>query len=212
MRLFFGLRVSTATANQLAQTAEQLRRNAGPAFKWVAPTSYHVTLKYLGFTRPEIVDELVDRVRTAIAGIEKFSFKTAKLGAFPSVDKATVLWAGVDDANVTALADKIEGACEGVGFPREPRPFKGHVTLARIAETRSISQLVLPMSEQMFSGSTVDTVILYESETKSSGSVYKEISRIALKTSDSAPISPEKRQTEPLDLGDETDDGWPRGR
>lgn len=213
-RLFFGLRVSVATANQLAQAADQLRRNA-PAFKWVAPTSYHVTLKYLGFTRSEIVDELIDRVRAAIAGIAPFKYKTARLGAFPSVEKASVLWAGVDDPNVTLLADRIDTACEALGFPREQRAFHGHVTLARIPETRSISQLVLPMSEQMFSGSQADAVILYESETKSSGSVYKEISKLELKPTDSSSISAEKRQTQPVDLGprsaDETDDGWPHG-
>ena len=64
----------------------------------------------------------------------------------------------------------------------------------------------------MFSASNTDRVILFESETKSSGSVYKEISKIALKSGSGAPLDAEKRQTGALDLGDETDDGWPRDR
>jgi hypothetical protein len=67
------------------------------------------------------------------------------------------------------------------------------------------------MSEQMFSESRVEGVTLFESETKSSGSTYKEISRMAFKPAEIA----EKRQTGALELGDETeqtDDGWPRGQ
>jgi hypothetical protein len=81
------------------------------------------------------------------------------------------------------------------------------VTLARLAETRAVKDLVLPLSEQMFSDSRVDGVTLFESETKSSGSVYRELHRIDFKLTENAP----KRQTGALELGDETDDGWPRG-
>jgi hypothetical protein len=64
------------------------------------------------------------------------------------------------------------------------------------------------MSEQMFSESRVDHVTLYESETKPTGSVHKEVCRIPFKT----PVSTENRQTGALEGSDtETDDGWPRG-
>ena len=59
----------------------------------------------------------------------------------------------------------------------------------------------------MFSESRIDGVTLFESVTKSGGSVYSELHRIAFKTAENA----EKRQTGALELSDETDDGWPRG-
>ena len=219
-RLFLGLRVSVATANGLAQCAEQLARRAREAnleVKWVAPASYHVTLKFLGWTRVDLIEALDDRIAAAIAGppaIGPFKFKTAKLGAFPSLDKSTVVWAGVEDPEgaITQLAKRIEAATVELGFAAEPRPFHAHVTLGRVRETRLLREVVLLMSEQMFSASTADSVILFESETKSSGSVYKEISKIALKTALEAPLDAEKRQTGALELGDETDDGWPRDR
>ncbi|MEO8841791.1 MAG: RNA 2',3'-cyclic phosphodiesterase [Kofleriaceae bacterium] len=218
-RLFLGLRVSVATANGLAQCAEQLARRARDAnleVKWVAPANYHVTLKFLGWTRADLLEALDDRIAAAVAAapaIGPFKFKTAKLGAFPSLDKSTVVWAGVEDPGAIAeLAKRIEAAAVDLGFPAEPRPFHPHVTLGRVRETRLLREVVLPMSEQMFSASNADHVILFESETKSSGSVYKEISKIALKTAREAPLDIEKRQTGALELGDETDDGWPRDR
>lgn len=210
-RLFIGVRVSTQTANALAACAEMLQRrskDAGIDLKWVAPTNYHVTLKFLGWTRDEAIAAIVDGLQTALAGVSPFRFRTARLGAFPSLEKASVVWAGVDEpAPLTEVASRIETACEALGFAREKRGFHPHVTLARLAETRAVKELVLPLSEQMFSDSRCDGVTLFESETKSSGSVYRELHRIDFKPAENAP----KRQTGALELGDETDDGWPRG-
>jgi hypothetical protein len=79
--------------------------------------------------------------------------------------------------------------------------------MARLKEPKAIRELVLPMAEQVFSTTRVSGVTLYESETKSSGSVYRELARIGFKPAASEP----KRQTTPLEVGDDTDDGWPRG-
>ena len=210
-RLFIGARVSTQTANALAACAEMLQRrsrDAGIDLKWVAPTNYHVTLKFLGWTRDEAVPAVVDALESGLVGVQAFRFRTARLGAFPSLEKASVVWAGVEDpAPLSELAGRIETACEGLGFQREKRAFHAHVTLARLRETRAVKDLVLPLSEQMFSDSRIDGVTLFESETKSSGSVYREVQRIDFKTVENAP----KRQTGALELGDETEDGWPRG-
>lgn len=210
-RLFVGVRVSTQTANALAAAAEMLQRrarDAGLDFKFVAPTSYHVTLKFLGWTRDEAVPALVDALDAAMAGVQPFRFRTARLGAFASLEKANVLWAGIEDAAaINDIAARVEAACERLGFARDKRPFHAHVTLARLSETRAVKDVVLPLSEQMFSESRVDGVTLFESETKPSGSVYREVSRITFKQAENAP----KRQTGALELGDETDDGWPRG-
>ncbi len=215
-RLFVGVRTSIATANALAQCAEQLARRAKDAnvdVKWVAPTNYHLTLKFLGWTRIDLIEALDDRITAAIAGIAPFKFRTARLGGFPSLDKTSVVWAGVEDpGSLGELARRIAEAATGLGFAPEPRPFHAHVTLGRTRETRPLRDVVLPMSEQMFSDTRVDAVTVFESETKSSGSVYKEIAKIAFKTAPEAPIEPEKRQTGTLDVGDETDDGWPRDR
>jgi RNA 2',3'-cyclic 3'-phosphodiesterase len=214
-RLFIGVRVSTQTANALAACAEMLQRrsrDAGIDLKWVAPTNYHVTLKFLGWTRDEAVAAVADAARVAVAGVQGFKFRTARLGAFASLDKASVVWAGIEDpAPLTDLASRIETACEALGFAREKRAFHPHVTLARLAETRAVKDLVLPLSEQMFSDSRVDGVTLFESETKSSGSVYRELHRIDFKPASIDPLGAPKRQTGALELGDETDDGWPRG-
>lgn len=214
-RLFVGIRVSVATANALAQCAETLARRARDArvdLKWVAPTNYHVTLKFLGWTRGETIGAVRDALEQAVIGAERGAFRTARLGGFPSLDQASVLWAGIEDSSaLDGLAARIDRAMTAVGFAAEHRKFHAHVTLARVRETRPLREVVLPLSEQMFSETRFDGVTLFESETKSSGSVYRELHRIGFKRPAFSVPGAAERQMGPVDVGDETDDGWPRG-
>src|SRR4051794_23080613 len=95
-RLFIGARVSVQTSNALASAAETLQRRFKDArldLKWVAPANYHVTLKFLGFTREDAIAAVVDALDNALRGAQPVKFRTARLGAFPSLEKASVLWA-----------------------------------------------------------------------------------------------------------------------
>lgn len=209
-RLFIGVRVSVQTANALASAAETLQRrtkDAGIDVKWVAPVNYHATLKFLGWTREDAIGAIRDALEGAVVGVQPLKFRTSKLGAFPSLEKASVLWAGVEGGALDDLAARVETAMAGIGYAPEQRAFHAHVTLGRLRETRPVKDVVLPLSEQMFSESRVDGVSLFESQTKSSGSVYMEIARIAFKQAENEL----KRQTGAVELGDDTDDGWPRG-
>jgi len=218
-RLFVGARVSVATANALAGAAQTLARRArdvGVEVKWVPPVNYHLTLKFLGWTREATIGPVRDALDAAARGTPRISFRTTRLGAFPSLDKATVVWAGVEDSGgaLGELAKRIETEMAELGFSRESRPFHAHVTIGRLRETRAVKDVVLPLAEQMFGDTRIEAISLFESETKSSGSVYREISRIEFKQPETTP----ERQTSPLELGAsddtsaETDDGWPRGQ
>ena len=218
-RLFVGVRVSVATANALAGAAETLQRkarDAGVDVRWVAPVNYHVTLKFLGWTRDDTIAAVGDALDEALAGAQRLGFRTARLGAFPSLDKATVVWAGIPDGDALAeIAKRVEAATAKLGFAADKRAFHPHVTLGRLRDPRSVRDVVLLLSEQMFGDTRIDSVMLFESETKSSGSVYREVRRIGFTA---APTTPE-RQTRAVELDpanpssepDDTDDGWPRG-
>jgi 2'-5' RNA ligase len=215
--LFVGTRVSVNAANALAGATDTLARrarDAGLEPRWVAPANYHVTVKYLGWTREEVVSAVGDVLARAVAGTQRFEQRVARLGAFPSLDKATVVWAGVaDPAPLVALAAAVDAAMVALGFAAETRPFVPHVTLARLRVPAAVRDVVLPLSEQMFGSGSVEEVILYESETKPSGSVYREVRRFGFKSSPEARSDAQKRQIDAVELGasEDTDDGWPRG-
>lgn len=222
-RLFVGARVSVATANALAGAAETLARrakDAGADLRWIPPVNYHVTMRFLGWTRAEGIGAVRDALEAAAAGIGPLSFRCARLGAFPSVDRATVVWAGIEAPRpLLELAARVEAACAGLGYRPERRAFHPHVTIGRIREARAVREVVLPLAEQMFGDTALEAITLFESETKSSGSVYRELYKIRLSARAGEAISAPKRQTPPVELAStprpsiepDTDDGWPRG-
>jgi 2'-5' RNA ligase len=225
-RLFVGAHISVGAANTLAGCAETLARrarDAGVELRWVAPANYHVTLAFLGWTGIDTVGPVCDALDAATQGENRFTFRTTRLGAFPSLDKASVLWAGVEEPGpLIRLAGSIGEAMARLGFRRDARPFHPHVTIARLPVSRAIRDVVLPMAEQMFGDTRIDAVTLFESETKSSGSVYREVAKIAFKKARNPALESEKRQTSNLERGTpgresdeaqtQTDDGWPRGQ
>jgi 2'-5' RNA ligase len=225
-RLFVGVRISVAAANTLAGCAETLARrarDAGVDLSWVAPVNYHVTLAFLGWTGIEAIGRVCDALEAATAGETRLTFRTTRLGAFSSFDHASVLWAGIEDGGpLTSLARSVGEAMASLGFLRESRPYHPHVTIARLRSPRAIREIVLPMAEQMFGDTRIEAVTLFESETKSSGSVYHELEKIAFKRAVNPRSEPSKRQTDALERGTPdretgdtltlTDDGWPRGQ
>ncbi len=230
-RLFVGARVSVATANALGGAAETLARRArdgGIDVRWVAPVNYHLTLKFLGSTRDAAIPAVRDALERATQNTPRITFRTTRLGAFPALEQGRIVWAGVEDAGATAeLAARIEEALGRLGHV-SPRPFHAHVTVGRLRETRPLRELVLPIAEQMFGDTRIESICLFESETTTSGYVYRQICRIPFKAAVTGGREASERQTAALQLDDrkpqitepriseldpmeETDDGWPRG-
>src|SRR5882724_13117310 len=147
--------------------------------KWVAPANYHVTLKFLGQAREEAIGAIREALDKACAGVEPFKMRASRVGAFPSLEKASVVWAGVEGDAIVNVAKKIDAAMAALGFAPETRAFHGHVTISRLRESRPVRELVLPLAEQMLSESRIDGVTLFESVMKSGSPAYVELHRIS---------------------------------
>ncbi len=199
IRLFLGVKVSMATVSALAEVAELMRResyDAGYQIRWVAPATYHVTLKFLGWAQPEVVASIRDQLEPHLATVPSFEVTTVGLGAFPDPKNARVIWAGIDDpdGHLQGLAQAIEDHLAALGFAREKRAFHPHVTLGRVKRVDDISPLLRQVPEQNFRSTRVRRVTLFESIMKSSGSEYASRAELEL----SRPRSDAKRQTEGL--------------
>ena len=98
----------------------------------VHPADLHLTLRFLGD-----VDEVAfDRLLMELDSRDwpgRFPLMLTGLGAFPHPRSATVAWLGVADSpELAATQGLVEDACDDAGLGREERPFRPHVTLARI--------------------------------------------------------------------------------
>ncbi|MBK7078444.1 MAG: RNA 2',3'-cyclic phosphodiesterase [Myxococcales bacterium] len=216
LKLFVAVPPAPAVAQTLAGAVETLARRArsqGLAVAWVPPVNYHCTLAFLGAARPEIATAVRAQLASVAAGARGCRWRATRLGAFPSLDRATVLWAGVEDASgeLARLADATAAAMAELGFARDRRPYHPHVTLGRLREPAAVGELLLPLAEQVFGESRCDSAVLYNSVSTSNGYEYRVVARTPLGTPKSAPErQSEAVQTAPFDASHGSDDGWDR--
>ena len=79
-----------------------------------------------------------------------------------------------DTATVFSLEMVIDTECERLGFKREGRRFRPHLTLARIRDPRSVDPLVARFLKLQFVPIEFDVreIVLYESRMMVSGLEY----------------------------------------
>ncbi len=162
---------------RLAAEIERLRPHAADV-AWVAPANLHLTLKFLGQVDEARVPAVAAALATAAAGHRGFDVLVRGLGAFPSPARPRVLWAGLaeDAGRLRALAESVDDACGGLGFPRETRAFAGHVTLGRVREPRRRPTLADALARGgEFGRVRVARVTLMRSELSPRGARYSEL-------------------------------------
>ncbi|MEX2159055.1 MAG: RNA 2',3'-cyclic phosphodiesterase [Dehalococcoidia bacterium] len=141
LRLFVACELPDDTRRDLGEIQQTLRREPiERVLRWVGPASIHLTLKFLGSVPAENVRSITDALAAAIEPFE-LHVRPARLGAFGG-SRVRVVWVGLDGDvdGLAALAERVEGAVEPLGFARERRPFTGHVTLARVREQASVAE------------------------------------------------------------------------
>jgi 2'-5' RNA ligase len=124
-RLFIGLEIP-----ELVRTRLALVRAPLPGAKWIEREDMHLTLRFIGDIDNPRADELVgflDDIRVA-----PFELTIRDIGAFGG-NEPRVVWAGAEGgAQLDQLQRAVERACRSAGLPKEARPFRPHVTLARL--------------------------------------------------------------------------------
>ncbi|MCA1759499.1 MAG: RNA 2',3'-cyclic phosphodiesterase [Bacteroidales bacterium] len=144
--------------------------------KWVEPNNLHLTLKFLGDTFPSQVDEIGEELNQVSKQFSSFSFELEGLGYFKNKGMPRVLFANIKDGEVLQLvAAEINNRLVKLGFEPENRPFKPHLTLARIKflkNKKAFYQAVEKYSETLFQSVNIDELIFYRSILRPEGPEY----------------------------------------
>lgn len=140
MRLFLAINLTPDVRREIAAATAPLRECV-PELAWIAEPLLHLTLKFLGEQPPERVDD-IHAVLAGVAGRHRELLMTlGGIGAFPNFRRARVVWIGVgQDPRLELLHHDVEVACEGLGFEVEGRPFRPHLTLARVKQPLEVER------------------------------------------------------------------------
>ena len=134
LRCFIALPLPASYQQGLEQLTAKLRQGLRSRITWTRTGNWHLTLKFLGQTPESGLDAL--KVALSSVAFEPFLLQAGQAGFFPNDKKPRVIWTGlIQGADQSReLAARIEDAVEPLGFAREQRPFRAHLTLGRVKD------------------------------------------------------------------------------
>lgn len=170
------------TALQAVARAVEAGRPVREGLRWEErPDHWHLTLQFLGpLSR---LAPVVDALAGAAAGCRPFRFRFGGAGAFPTAKRARVVWVGAaeGEADMVSLAGAVAAALVPVGHEAERRPFRPHLTLARLKAPGDVGAVLAAIGAgpvgPVFA---VAEVVLYESRLSRQGSTYAVLERFPL--------------------------------
>lgn len=166
MRLFAAL-VPPEEAVEHLDGFLEVRRSAA-SFRWATPEQLHVTLAFLAEVEERRIEDLSERLGRAAAKRTAFETAIAGGGAFPSVGRARVVWAGLDlDEHGRTQLDRLAAGCRAAanraGIGVDGQRFRPHVTVARLGRPAEVSNWVRLLDGYAGPRWTVDRITLVAS-------------------------------------------------
>jgi len=176
MRLFCAVEIPDLLKESMQKLVDELP-NEG--LKKVNPSLMHITLKFLG----EVNEGKVSEVESALSSVEfaPFNVQLRGVGAFPNPNYIKVIWAGVESKELASLASQIDGVL-APNFPKEARPFSGHITLARLRHKAEVAGFLEKHSDELFGGFAVNRFVLMQSVLKQPEPEYLPLAEFESKT------------------------------
>ena len=184
-RTFIAIELPSAIRQTIKQHIDHLRVPF-PDIRasWSREDNLHLTLKFLGDVSVSRIATLSEACAEATSNIEPFELVITGSGTFPP-RRPKVLWVGISSVGpettqppLLQLHRSIEDACAAAGFPREPRAYHPHLTIARLRESKDSRALAEQHRQIGFAPHAflVSEIVLFRSELSSKGSIHTPLS------------------------------------
>ncbi|MDF1593086.1 MAG: RNA 2',3'-cyclic phosphodiesterase [Desulfobacterales bacterium] len=184
MRTFIAIELPQHIIAGLGNVQKTLK-SAKLKIRWVQPENIHLTLKFLGDINPEAIDPINRTLSESARGYDPISLSAKGGGAFPGIKNPRVIWVGLAGqvSRLKALQGTLAENLTALGYEKEERTFKGHLTLGRIKGAVDPIKLNAALNEVMSFETEpflVDRIFLFQSDLKPTGPVYTKIASAAL--------------------------------
>lgn len=186
-RIFTAVDISEEARGKVSAYIENLR-NEFPKIRvgWEKPEKLHLTLKFLGDTGEEQLRKLKEAVEKTAKIISNSRFQKSDFkihiegtGVFPSPKKVRILWLGLIDKEgiLSKINENLETEGEQLGFEKENRKFKPHLTIGRLREPQVSGDLAEKHLRNKFEPVEfeVSEIVVYESKLHPHGSIYSKV-------------------------------------
>jgi 2'-5' RNA ligase len=190
LRAFIAVELPLDLRQVIYEATSKLRQQVGTLVRWVSIDNLHLTLKFLGDVSPANVDMISQMLRAETGLFNCFELRLSGLGSFPNLKRPRVIYIGIQaPLALETLQRGIESASRRLGYEAEERGFSPHLTLGRVrqnvtATEQQVIRRALEDTKIDFLGTArVDSVQLFKSDLRPSGSVYTRLYTAPLRKS-----------------------------
>lgn len=186
-RAFIAVELPESVRQEVAALQADFKSSSADV-KWVEAANLHLTLKFLGDIEEHQVSSLKETLGAALRDLTSFDIHLEGIGAFPKTTFPRVIWVGINqgEKQLVELANRVEQACAGLGFPKEERPFSAHLTIGRVRSKEHLAPFIKKLQLAEFrAGATapITRVVLFQSTLSPKGPTYTPLAEIPLRAS-----------------------------
>lgn len=181
IRTFIALEIEEKIKEKIIQIQDKINQSNCLKAKWVPKDNLHLTLKFLGDTKVKDIKDIKDKIKETVE-IQPINCTVDEAGAFPSEESPRVVWVGIGEGKnqITNLAIKLEESLALLGFKKEKREFKTHITICRtkqIINPQRLKDILREINDNFqplkFSA---NKITFFESKLTPHGSIYTVLS------------------------------------
>jgi RNA 2',3'-cyclic 3'-phosphodiesterase len=185
IRSFIAIEIPAGIRQEIKKLVADIQ-NTEADVKWVRPEGIHLTLKFLGSVKEDMVEKVALAVRPVVEAWRPFRLKAHGVGCFPGIRNPRVLWIGLEqeEGSAVRLQQEIETKTAELGFSPEDRPFHPHLTLGRVRSPKGRNALIKMLetnSRLELSSFQVERVTLFRSDLRPGGPVYTKLHEFVMK-------------------------------
>ncbi|MEM9677014.1 MAG: RNA 2',3'-cyclic phosphodiesterase [Pseudomonadota bacterium] len=132
-RLFTGLEIPSLQATSL-----HLVQGGVEGMRWIEPSDFHITLRFIGDISPRVANDVVDAFdrKTTLKPWKAPNIQFSELSAFGGKKPSSVFAGVINTLDLTALQAGQERLMQTLGLSAESRRFTPHVTLGRCRKVK----------------------------------------------------------------------------
>jgi 2'-5' RNA ligase len=184
IRAFIAVEIDPRVIDHISAAITELKSRV-PAVRWVTPTNFHLTLKFLGDVEEAQINRIGAALEEQLHPFPRFTINAKGLGVFPDSRRPRILWVGLAGIELASLVSRLESALEPLDFAPEKRNFTPHLTVGRWRQTerapKTLRQTLEEWKDYPFGSTRVDEVILFQSVLKPERAIHARLRTVTLK-------------------------------
>lgn len=179
-RTFLAIEPPEAVRREMGRIQEQLKRTVRGMIRWVRPDGIHLTLKFFGDITGDDITRIAEVAEQEATTIKPLELQVKEIGVFPDLKRPRVVWLGMagDVDRLLTLQKALDRRFMALGFPKEDRPFRAHLTLGRIKTSKGL----LGLAQAVEQGAAAEAgsfrvagLTLFKSDLRPAGAVYTKL-------------------------------------